>query len=241
VTATARDVAAVLAGLTVVDLTQPLGPDTVLWPGAPKLAADDVITRDAHGYFARLVHVFEHAGTHFDAPIHMVEGASPVEEVPASTLFLPVRCIDISGDIADDADAVLTAGQVHRHEAEHGPVPPGSAVFLRTGWETRNRDEAAYTGGADGLHFPGFGLESAELLVAGRGVVGLGIDTLGIDAGCAPEFPVHKKVSHPRGVWHVENLTNLSALPASGAWVFIGVPAIVGASGFPARVLALVP
>ena len=52
---------------------------------------------------------------------------------------------------------------------------------------------------------------------------------------------MHRDVTLPRGIWHVENLTNLAAVPPVGAWAVVGVPSIAGASGFPARVLALVP
>ena len=229
-----------LQGMSVIDLSAPLGPDTVMWPGAPAPATEDVATFADNGYFARLLHVFEHSGTHFDAPCHMVEHHSSVDEVPVGNLVAPVRVIDISDDLGDDADGVLTVEQVLAHEAEHGRVPEGCAVFLRTGWEEHHTDAERYAGPPGDLRFPGFGAESAQLLVD-RGVVGLGIDTLGIDAGCATSFPVHKEVSHPRGVWHLENLVGLSSMPASGAWVVVGVPKLVGGSGCPARVIALVP
>ncbi|MHB1740286.1 MAG: cyclase family protein [Actinomycetes bacterium] len=229
-----------LGSFTVVDLSQPLGPSTVMWPGAPAPAAEDVATFADGGYFARLVHVFEHSGTHFDAPCHMVEGTASVDEVLASTLIVPARVIDISARLAGDADGTLLVHDVAEHEAAHGTIPEGCAVLLRTGWEEHNTDLEAYAGAPGELRFPGFGVEAAQHLVD-RGVVGLGVDTLGIDPGCAASFPVHKQVSHPRGVWHLENLMNLAALPPSGAWVFVGVPKLVGGSGFPARVLALVP
>jgi kynurenine formamidase len=123
--------------------------------------------------------------------------------------------------------------EVVAYEAEHGPVTAGSAVFLRTDWQ-RPVGETV-------LAFPGFGVEAARELVVERRVVGLGIDTLGIDPGSASDFPVHREVSLPHGVWHVENLTALSDVPAVGSWAVVGVPRVSGASGFPARVLALVP
>ena len=88
---------------------------------------------------------------------------------------------------------------------------------------------------------PGFGVDAARFLVEQRQVVGVGTDTLGIDPGCAADFPVHKQVTHPAGLWHLENLQNLRQLPALGAWVVVGVLPLVGGSGSPARVLALVP
>lgn len=229
-----------LEGIKVVDLSAPLGPDTIMWPGVPAPSAEVLGTIADSGFFARLVHVAEHSGTHFDAPCHMVEHTASVDEVPASQLVAPVRVIDISAELGSDADGLLSVDAVKAHEAEFGPIPEGSAVFLRTGWEERNTDQVAYAGPEGDLRFPGFGVDSAQYLVD-RGVVGLGIDTLGIDAGCATAFPVHKTVSHPKGVWHLENLTNLKSLPKAGAWVVVGVPKLVGGSGCPARVIALVP
>jgi kynurenine formamidase len=78
-------------------------------------------------------------------------------------------------------------------------------------------------------------------LVERRAVVGLGVDTLGIDPGAATDFVVHRQVSHPAGVWHLEGLQNLGALPPQGATLFVGVLPLVDGSGSPARVLALVP
>lgn len=229
-----------LGAATFVDLSHPLGPDTVRWPGSPVLETTDLATFRHDDYFARTVHVFEHAGTHFDAPCHMVEDGATLETVPASKLIAPLVRIDISEAIHGDPDAVLTTDHVLGHEKEFGTVPAGSVVVLRTGWEERAGVYEEYAGAEGTLRFPGFGVKAAALLVE-RGVIGLGIDTLGIDAGCAPHFPVHRQVSHPRGLWHLENLTNTAALPATGAWIVVGVVGIVGASGFPARVMAIVP
>ncbi|MCG3771837.1 MAG: hypothetical protein JW384_03033 [Nitrosomonadaceae bacterium] len=91
------------------------------------------------------------------------------------------------------------------------------------------------------MHFPGFGVEASEFLVNERKVVGIGLDTLGIDRGVDTHFPVHSNVTLPHNVWHIENLTNLKSLPPTGALVFIGVLPLVDGSGSPARILAMVP
>ena len=131
--------------------------------------------------------------------------------------------------------------QVHAFEAAHGRIPDGAAVFLRTGWEAFNTDPARFANVPGPLRFPGFGPDAARFLVEERAVAGLGVDTLGIDPGVATDFPVHRQISHPRGVWHVEGLMNLAGLPPLGAWVVVGVLNLVDGSGSPARVLALVP
>lgn len=230
-----------LSSLKVIDLTIPLGPDIVMWPGAPAPEAVTLGTVKLDGFYARKVSFAEHSGTHFDAPCHFIDGGKSVDQVPAQSLVLPVAVIDISDRVGSDADAVLSLEEVHAFEAAHGRIPEGSAIFLRTGWEEFNKDSVRYAGAPGDLRFPGFGIEAAKFLVEERRPIGLGIDTLGIDSGEASHFPVHSQVTHPAGLWHLENLQNLKLLPPLGAWVVVGVLPLVGGSGSPARVLALVP
>ena len=230
-----------LNDVKVIDLTIPLGTDVVMWPGAPAPSAQIMGTVAEDGFFARQVSFSEHSGTHFDAPSHFVEGEANVDQIPAQSLVRPIALIDISHRVGEDADAVLTLEEVLAFEELHGAIPEGAAVFLRTGWEEKNGDSIAYAGQPGDLRFPGFGVAAAEYLVSTRKVVGLGIDTLGIDSGAASHFPVHSQVTHPKGLWHLENLQNLKLLPPVGAWVVVGVLPLVGGSGSPARVLALLP
>ena len=215
--------------LRVVDLTRTLDEATVLWPGTPPLRVESSESIDADGSFTRRISLDEHSGTHFDAPSHFVSGAAHVADVAADALVRPLSIIDFSRQCAGRPDATLSVDDVREHEAQHGVIAAGSAAFVRTDW----------AGEGDTLRFPGFSVDAATFLAVERAVVGLGIDTLGIDPGYATGFPVHREVTLPRGIWHVENLTNLAAVPAVGSWVAIGVPRVAGASGFPARVLAL--
>lgn len=230
-----------IENMRVVDLTQPLDASTVMWPGAPAPTAETLLTVAHDGFYNRKVSFMEHSGTHFDAPCHMVEGTQSVDQIPAGRLVRPVAVIDISAATAGNPDATLSLEQVHAFEIRHGRIPDGAAVFLRTGWEEFNTDPARYAGAPGPLRFPGFGAEAARFLVAERRAIGLGIDTLGIDSGVATDFVVHRQISHPVGVWHLEGLTNLGQLPPLGAWVIVGVLKLVDGSGSPARVIALVP
>lgn len=230
-----------LEGMRVVDLTAPLDAATVMWPGAPAPTAETILTVAHDGFYNRLISFVEHSGTHFDAPCHMVEGGLSVDRIDPGRLVCPVAMIDIGADLAGDPDGILTLEQVHAFEAHEGRIPQGAAVFLRTGWEEFCTDAARYANAPGPLRFPGFGPEAARFLVEERGAVGLGVDTLGIDPGAAADFVVHRQVSHPLGVWHLENLVNLRSLPPLGAWVMVGVLKLTDGSGSPARVLALVP
>ena len=225
----------------VIDLTIPLSSEVVMWPGAPALEAETLVTVAHDGYFARRISFFEHTGTHFDAPCHFIEGATTVDKIPASELVRPAVVIDISARIGSDADGELLLSDVLDFEAKNGRIQDGAAILLRTGWEEFNSDSLRYAGSPGDLRFPGFGVEAAKFLVTERKAVALGTDTLGIDPGVATSFPVHSQVSHPNGLWHLENLQNLKKLPPLGSWIVVGVLPLVGGSGCPARVIALVP
>ncbi|HEX9043783.1 MAG TPA: cyclase family protein [Candidatus Limnocylindrales bacterium] len=230
-----------LENLHVVDLTQPLDSDTVMWPGAPAPVAETILTIAHDGFYNRKITVVEHAGTHFDAPCHMVEGQASVDRIPAGRLVRPLVVIDIAGRIAGDPDGVLELDDVRAFEQTNGRIPDDAAIFLRTGWEEFNTDAARYANYPNELKFPGFGAEAARFLVDERHAAGLGTDTLGIDPGVATDFVVHRTISHAKGLWHVENLMNLSQVPPLGAWVVVGVVKLVDGSGGPCRVFALVP
>lgn len=223
----------------MVDLTQPLGPDTVLWPGSVQFAAD-VHSDYESGAYARNLRMPEHAGTHLDAPSHFAPGGAHAADIPAERLVAPCAVIDARDRCRDDAGFTLERADVEAAERRDGPIEPGAAVLLWTGWEDLREDAGRYLGGpteAD-LAFPGFGLTAAEALVE-RGAVGLGIDTLGIDPGYARDFPVHH-LALGAGLWHLEGLVNLGALPPRGAMLVVGALRLVDGSGTPARVFALV-
>lgn len=237
-----REAAApVLSDIQVVDLSAVLSPATIMWPGTERPAATILENFDRDGSFARRMTLNEHTGTHFDAPGHFAAQGATVDDVPADQLVRPLCVLDISDRARLEPNATLTVDDVRAYEADHGSIESGCAVFLHTGWDSTREDPTAYLGEPGAMRFPGYGVEAARLLVHERHVSGLGVDTLSIDPGSADTFPVHAEVSLPNGVWHVENAINLGLLPPRGAWVVVGVPRVAGASGFPARVLALVP
>ena len=223
--------------MKVLDLTQPLDERTVMWPDSEPFVAIGPEGYDDEGFWWRNFSTPEHAGTHLDAPRHCVPGGAAVGDIPAEELVRPAVRLDARGLCGGDPAWVLRAGDVLAWEAEHGRVPAGAAFLLCTGWDVHRGDAARYLG--DPLDFPGYGPDAAELLVE-RGAAGLGIDTLGIDAGAASATsPVHN-IALPAGLWHLEGLIGLDAVPATGATLVVGALRLPGASGTPARVFALV-
>lgn len=222
----------------LVDLTQPLGHETTLWPGSRPYRATTTATIAADGYFARDLDIPEHAGTHLDAPSHFVDGGAHVADIPLDRLVRPVAVVDVADHVDDDASFTMGADLLRSAEMRDGPIPAGSAVLIRTGWDRHIGDPARYLG-TPGPACPGIGVDAAELLVERR-VVGIGIDTLGIDPGHLIACPAHH-ITLGAGMWHLEGLVGLERVPARGAWLFVGVVSLTGGSGAPARVVAIVP
>ena len=86
-------------------------------------------------------------------------------------------------------------------------------------------------------------VEAAKWLAEEAPVIGIGVETVGTDAGMAhsfePPFPCHSFVLGANK-YGLTQLQNLRRLPPTGAVVIAGPLPIVGGSGSPTRVLALV-
>ena len=242
--------------LTIVDLTQPLGPETPVIGLPPIFAASpgvtiDVISRyDEKGpaWYWNTVRFGEHTGTHFDAPIHWITGRDLAENacdtIPAVRFIGPACVIDVEREVAADADFLLTPARIEQWESEHGRIPAGAWVLLRTGWSRRTDPAAFLNAGADGPHSPGFDAAASTLLARDRDVLGVGVETIGTDAGQAgrfdPPFPNHG-IMHGAGKFGLASLCHLDRLPATGAVVIAAPLKIVRGSGSPVRVIAIAP
>lgn len=237
-----------LATAEVVDLSHPYDHRTLYWPSAGGLQFQlEVLqagpTPGGWYYAANRVCTPEHGGTHLDAPLHFAEGQRSVDQVPVRQLVAPGVVIDIRTPAAKDADYRLTVADVVAWESANGRIPQGAIVLLRTGWEARWGDRRAYfgddtPGDASHLHFPSFGEEAVRWLIAERAIGVLGVDTASIDHGASRDFQVHR-VAAAHQVPGLENLTQLSALPARGFWVIALPMKIGGGSGAPLRAIAL--
>jgi kynurenine formamidase len=188
----------------------------------------------------------EHTGTHFDAPVHWVTGKdlpdNACDTIPAERFIGPACVIDVTREVAADPDFLLTPEALAEWEAAHGLVPKGAWVLLRTGWSER-RDGASFLNvGPDGPHSPGFDARTSRILAHDRDVLGVGVETIGTDAGQAgrfdPPFPNHT-IMHGAGKFGLASLCNLDQLPPTGAIVIAAPLKIVNGSGSPLRVIAI--
>lgn len=226
----------------VLDLSYTISEKNPAWPGDARTYEAKVNARaEEAGYFSRSFWMLEHFGTHLDAPIHFPPGEASVDKIPVVRLIGPAVVMDVRRQAEADADYRLSAEDVRAWEKRHKRIPFGAIVLLRTGWAARWRDEGRYRNqDGDGvMHFPGYSVEAAQLLIE-RGASGLGIDTLSVDYGASKDFEVHR-LSHGAGLYHLENLADLSALPERGAFLVVAPIKLEGGSGGAVRVFAVLP
>ena len=164
--------------------------------------------------------------------------------MPASRLVAPAAVLDFSAEAAADPDFVLEVHHIRAWEAEHGPLPDGGWLLYRTGWDARSGSQREYLNADEtGPHTPGLSPACARWVAEESPVIGLGVETVGTDAGVAhmfaPPFPCHTYLMG-NNKYGLTQLQNLAKLPPTGAVVFAGPLRIVTGSGSPARVLALV-
>lgn len=257
-TSVLADLATALLGgsIRVVDLTAPLGPETPLiylppeiGRNTPPVKVHEISHYDQNGPFWawNWYELGEHSGTHFDAPVHWITGKDyadgTTDRIPAGNFVAPVNVIDVSGEVAENPDFLLTAERVQAWEAEHGRIEPGSWVVLRTDWYLRNASaETFLNADANGPHSPGPTAEAIEHIIA-QGAIGWGSETVGTDAGSAggmtPPFPAHN-LMHKANRYGLASLVNLDKLPPKGAILIAAPLKFVNGTGSPVRALALV-
>jgi kynurenine formamidase len=240
--------------IQIVDLTAPLSSDTPVIQLPPEFGQtsgfelDEISRYDDRGpaWYWNNFRSGEHTGTHFDAPNHWVTGrdGDDVASVPAHKLIAPAVVLDFSAQAAANPDFLLEVDHIREWESTHGPLPAGGWLLYRTGWDVRSASQQEFTNADEtGPHTPGLSPECARWLAEETAVIGLGVETVGTDAGAAhsfdPPFPCHSGLMG-HGKYGLTQLQNLALLPPAGAVVVAGPLPIVTGSGSPARVLALV-
>jgi kynurenine formamidase len=242
------------SAVEVIDLTAPLTAETPIIQLPPpfgntrRFELSEISHYDERGpaWYWNDISTGEHTGTHFDAPVHWLTGQNreDVAQVPVGRLIAPAAVLDFTAEAAADPDFLLQIEHVKQWESANGPLPDGGWLLYRTGWDARSQDQAEFLNANEtGPHTPGVSVACAAWLAEEAPVIGLGVETVGTDAGAAhsfdPPFPCHSALLGA-GKYGLTQLRNLDRLPAQGAVVITGPLPIVRGSGSPCRALALV-
>ena len=241
--------------LKIVDLTNTLSPSTPTlelpdpFSNLIDFSTETVSEYNEPGPFWKHqnIHTGEHVGTHIDAPVHWISGRDghDVSTLPVERLFGPAVVLDLTEKVEQNSDYLIQVSDIQEWEAVHGKLPDNSWLLLRTGWDKYSQDRKAFLNAdEDGSHTPGLSAEASEWLATETDISGIGVDTVGIDAGRGaeldPPFPAHYHLLG-NDKYGVTSLQNLDQLPATGALLIVAPLPIVGGTGSPSRIFALVP
>lgn len=236
----------------IVDLTAPLSDQTPILELPPEFGQtarfqlEEISRYDDRGpaWYWNNFRTGEHTGTHFDAPAHWVTGQdrAAIDAVPLTSFVAPAVVLDVTAEVAADPDFLIEIDHLRAFEAEHGALPDGGWLLCRTGWSARTTQAEMINNTATGPSSPGMSAECARWVAEESPLQGIGVETVGTDAGAAhsfdPTFPCHSYLLG-NGKYGLAQLQNLDRLPPTGAVVVAAPLRIVGGSGSPARVLAL--
>ena len=231
----------------VIDLTHGFDASTIYWPTEKGFQWEkEMWGKTEKGYFyasAKFASA-EHGGTHIDSPLHFAEGKQSVDQLTVQQLIGPAAVIDVSAACAKNPDYQASPEDIAAWEKAHGTIPAGAIVLFRTGWSAHWNNKKRYMGtdkpgDVAGLHFPGIAAASAKVLLQRR-IRGVGIDTASIDPGQSTDFLVHRTL-YGAGLYGLENIADLQKLPATGATLIALPMKIVGGTGAPVRIIAILP
>ena len=239
----------ILAQKKFVDLTHSFAPGIPHWHRFPdeKRETDYWYEKGkgsiGEGFFAEIYTHVGQWGTHVDPPAHFIRGLRTVDQIPLQEMILPLVVIDVHAESAKDPDYTLPLDRVKKWEADHGPIPSGSFVAMRTDWSRKwpdssameNKDESGVS------HYPGWTLPALKYLFGERKITASGHETTDTDPGIAASKDDATLETYILGTNHyqIELLANLDQVPESGAVVIVSFPKPKGGSGFPARVFAI--
>jgi len=165
-----------MAGRRIIDISQPLSPDLPVWPGDTPFSQEKVWSYGSGGPVnVSLLRLSTHSGAHADAPLHYDPAGSPIGAVSLDAYIGACRVIDARG-----WGAVITPDLVAPHLAL-----PVERVLFRT-WDCFPHDGWR-------SDFTAIAADTITLL-AGAGVILVGIDTPSIDPEDSKTMNAHLAV-----------------------------------------------
>lgn len=229
-----------------IDLTHLVHPEIPYFPAFKPIEEQTLFTVAADGFYAKEYTLASQYGTHIDAPVHFWEEGRSLDELSLKELVLPLYVIHKEEQVKQNHDYRLSVEDILAFEQKHGKISPDSFVAFASGWSARFDEPADfYNQDEDGnSHTPGWSLEALKFLHEERQIKAIGHETLDTDA--AIDYRKNNDLVGERywltqNNYQVEVLTNLSELPATGGIIFVGATKIKEATGFTARVFAIVP
>jgi kynurenine formamidase len=168
-----------------------------------------------------------HAGTHVDAPIHIMPNGKSIEELPLEAFVGNGAVIAVKKQGGEE----VTAADLESSGVE---VSRGDILMLYTGWDEKFESQDY------NLH-PYLSVNAAEWMVE-KGIKMFGIDCITVDlpTPLRPkgfDFPVHRTLLG-NGVLIAENVTNLAPIVGKKSRIMALPLRIKGSDAGHARIIA---
>lgn len=210
--------------MRIIDVSLPIGPDLLAWPGDPKVSVEPA-ARVERGDDANVseLRMSTHAGTHIDPPAHLQDVDSTVDRIPIEVLIGPADVVDLRSLVTPvvGRDALVES------------LPAGTERVL---FKTRNSDLWDESRSRWPDRYVALSADAARWLVD-AGIRLVGTDFLSIEAADAPGLPVHRTLLSA-GIVILEGL-DLRAV-AAGEYTLACLPLkIAGGDGAPARAVLI--
>ncbi len=211
-------------------------------------------------YHANWMTIFEHTGTHFDAPVHCIPpsrsglpyankwGDVYGDMIPLRKFQGPAAVVDArslrAGPQKPGLSPLITVEFLQAWEKQHGEFQRGDAIVLATGWDefyVPNPEGSKYLMDPWQGNAPGWPAPNAEVIVY---LADKGVELLATDAptlGPADDIHSVHYTGLGRGMVFVECLAHLDQLPPRGSYFLFLPPKIARSSGCFGRAMAWVP
>jgi kynurenine formamidase len=176
-----------------IDLTHAFEPKQAVWPGfgnAKFKAATagnkiegyveigDEFTYEKHGFVATAYEIpTDQYGTQLDPPAHWDQLGATISDIPATYAIRPLVVISIADQVATDEGYHLQVADIEKWEGEHGRIPEGSVVMVRSDWSKKWGDVARF----NQKPFPGVSLAALQFLHNERKILFHGHEPLDTD------------------------------------------------------------
>lgn len=235
------------------------GPQPLMARSYQKETTASVASKDRPNvFYSNFMVLFEHTGTHFDAPTHVIP--PPDSGLPAANehgLFGDQITLDrLQGNacvidvrsLQDEAvpgeSPLVSVDEVRRWESEHGPLAKGDVPLFWTGWDRHYKaypERTPYQDAFKDRSMPGWTAVAEETIdyLFEHGVRLVGTD--GTSMGAVDDVYAVHYAGLGRGMLFVESLTGLGALPPRRSWFVFTPLKIARSSGCSGRAFAYVP
>ena len=184
--------------MKVIDLSHTLQNDMPVFPGDTAPVFQKSMTHEKDNAQVTRMDLATHHGTHLDCPLHFIPDGKATDSSNIENFFCDAFLADCS---AFKAGETIPESHFQELSVKWKAV---KWIVIYTGWYKHWGGEKYFE------NFPVLSAEAANFLVK-KGIVGIGLDVISIDAIDSEDYPIHNIILG-NGLYIIENLTNLHSI-----------------------------